>query len=103
METNTNGLKRGGSPGRPKGAHDKVPRSFKASIRAMYERLAKTEPELFEAAIRRDLQNRRGVAAFHHVQLAAAYLDGKPKDRIEHSGEVGGGVPAIVNVFTDGN
>lgn len=101
MPRNTDGLKRSAGPGRPKGRRNTVPGSFKASIRGLYEKLAKEEPALFEAAIRRDLSNRRGTAAFHHVQLAAFYLDGKPKDRIEHSGEVGGGIPTIVNVFTD--
>lgn len=92
---NTSGLRRGGSPGRKKGSRDRVPRSFKASIKTMYERLAKTEPELFEGAIRRDLQNRRGIAAFHHVQLAAYYLDGKPKEHVELDGKLE--MPTIIN------
>jgi hypothetical protein len=51
----------------------------------MYERLLTEKPELFQDAITRDLQNRRGTAAFHHVQLAAFYLDGRPKEQIEIS------------------
>jgi len=100
MPRNTSGLRRGG-PGRHKGSKDRVPRSFRASIRRMYEHLVTTEPQLFEDAIRRDLQNRRGVAAFHHVQLAAHYLDGKPADQVNLSGEVNGGLPVvIINDFT---
>ena len=49
----------------------------------MYERLAMEQPELFKNAITRDLRTRRGTAAFHHVQLAAHYLDGKPADTVK--------------------
>lgn len=78
-----------GNPrGRPRGAKDAVPRTFKASIKAMYEKLATKRPELFEDAITHDLRTRRGMAAFHHVQLAAYYLDGKPKEQVEVSGDV---------------
>ena len=73
----------GNRKGRPRGAKDHVPRSFKASIKAMYERLAMEQPELFKNAITRDLRTRRGTAAFHHVQLAAHYLDGKPADTVK--------------------
>lgn len=72
-----------GQGGRKKGSKDKVPRSFKASIKAMYERLALEEPQLFEGAIKRDLKSRRGSVAFQHTQLAAYYLDGKPAETIK--------------------
>lgn len=72
-----------GQGGRKKGAKDKVPRSFKASIKNIYERLATEEPELFEGAIRRDLKSKRGSVAFQHTQLAAHYLDGKPAETIK--------------------
>jgi hypothetical protein len=65
-----------------------VPRTFRASIKTMYEKLATENPELFEDAIRRDLKAKGGTAAFHHVQLAAHYLDGKPKEQVEISGDV---------------
>jgi hypothetical protein len=52
----------------------------------MYQKLATERPELFEDAIIRDLQNRRGISAFHHIQLAAAYIDGKPKDVVQVEG-----------------
>lgn len=91
---------RSGNPrGRPRGAKDAVPRSFRTSIRAMYERLAAEQPELFEEAIKRDLRAKQGTAAFHHIQLAAYYLDGKPSDKLELSGELR--MPTIVNHFTD--
>lgn len=80
--------KSGNPRGRPKGSGDKVPRTFTASIKAMYEKLATEHPEMFEGAIKRDLTARHGTAAFHHVQLAAHYLDGKPKEQLELSGEV---------------
>lgn len=88
-----------GNPrGRPKGARAKVPRSFKASIKAMYEKLAKTQPQLFEDAIKRDLRSKRGTAAFHHVQLAAHYLDGKPADTVKLGNDDG---PLLVVVGDD--
>lgn len=59
----------GNPKGRPKGAKDRVPRTFRASIKAMYEKLATEHPELFEDAFRRDLRAKRGTAAFHHVRL----------------------------------
>jgi hypothetical protein len=72
-----------GNRGRPKGAKDKVPRTFKASIKNIYERLAIDEPALYENAIRRDLKSKRGSVAFQHTQLAAYYLDGKPAETVK--------------------
>jgi hypothetical protein len=90
---------RSGNPrGRPRGAKDSVPRTFRASIRAMYEKLATKHPELFEAAIRRDLKTKRGMAAFHHVQLAAYYLDGKPADTVKLGNDDG---PLLIVVGDD--
>jgi hypothetical protein len=90
-----------GNPrGRPQGAKDAVPRSFKASIKAMYEKLATEHPELFENAITRDLKMKRGTAAFHHVQLAAHYLDGKPADTVKLGNDDG---PLLVIVGNDGD
>ena len=89
----------GNRQGRPKGAKDVVPRTFKASIKALYEKLATEQPELFENAITRDLENRRGIAAFHHVQLAAHYLDGKPADIVKLGNDDEG--PLLVLVKDD--
>jgi hypothetical protein len=90
--------KSGNPRGRPRGSKDSIPRTFKASIKAMYEKLATERPELFEDAITRDLQNRRGVAAFHHVQLAAHYLDGKPADTVKLGNDDG---PLMIVVGDD--
>lgn len=68
--------------GRRKGSKDKVPRTWKASIRAIYERLCTERGDLFERAIVRDLQSKRGSVAFQHTQLAAWYLDGKPHETV---------------------
>lgn len=89
----------GNAKGRPRGSKDAVPRTFKASIKAMYEKLATEQPELFENAITRDLANRRGIAAFHHVQLAAHYLDGKPADTVKLGNDEEG--PLLVVVRDD--
>ena len=82
-----------GQGGRKKGAKDKVPRGLKAkiagSIRSMYEALLKGEPELFENRIRRDLKKGSGAVGFHHVQLAAYYLDGKPAETIKVRPDLG--------------
>jgi hypothetical protein len=89
---NTSGLKRGG-PGRPKGAVNKATREFKAWA----EKFAK-EPD-YRLALERRLK--AGKAPQFEVYLHQL-LHGKPKEQIEHSGELKS-VPAIVNVFTDGD
>ena len=55
MPRNTTGLPRGG-PGRPKGAQNKVPHDFKASIRRVYEEVASSDPALIRRALVRGLQ-----------------------------------------------
>src|SRR5262245_15785671 len=74
-----------GQGGRKKGAKDKVPRGLKAklagSIKSMYEAVVVGEPELVLSAIRRGFRG-GGTVGFHHVQLAAHYLDGKPADTV---------------------
>jgi hypothetical protein len=71
-----------GQPGRQKGAKDRVPRSFKESIRALYQELAIEQPELFRAALVRGLKAPPSKS-FQYLQLGAYYLDGKPKETIE--------------------
>jgi len=87
---NTSGLKRGG-PGRPKGVPNKATREFKAWAESFFK----------SSKYRENLERRllSGRAPSFEV-YAAQLLYGKPKEEVEHSGEVGG-VPAIVNVFTD--
>ena len=83
---NTSGLWRGGSPGRKKGARDRVPRSFKASIRDVFEAIATEDPEMIKTAIERGLRG-RPRESFPYVQLAAHYIDGKPEDVVRLKGQ----------------
>lgn len=82
-----------GQGGRKKGAQDRVPRGLKAkitdSIRKLYVALLANQPDLFERCVIKDLQH-AGAAGFHHVQLAAFYIDGKPTEHVQHSGPDGG-------------
>lgn len=92
MARNTSGLKHGGSSGRPKGVPNKATREFKAWAEKFFRSAAYRQ-----SAERRILKGRALPLETYLAQL----LHGKPKDQVEHSGEVGG-VPAILNVFTDG-
>jgi hypothetical protein len=74
-----------GQGGKPKGAKDEVPRSFKASIRAVYEKLQDERPELFINAIERGLLSRRPKEAFPYVKLYAELI-GEMKQQVEVSG-----------------
>jgi hypothetical protein len=82
MMPNTTGLKRTAGPGRPKGSKDAVPKSFKASIKRVFEDLATDEPDLIRAAVLRGLRG-RPRESFPYVQLAAHYIDGKPADTVK--------------------
>ena len=64
-----------GSPGRPKGAKDHVSRK---GIREMFENIAARSGSLVEVGIERRLT--KGEARL--VELAAAYLDGRPVQRV---------------------
>ena len=86
MAHNTSGLKRDAGPGRPKGSKDRIPKSFKASIAKAYAELAAEEPTLYKDRIRRDVKSGRGSVGFHHIQLAAYYLDGKPVETVKVNG-----------------
>ncbi|MBI3988856.1 MAG: hypothetical protein HY347_04485 [candidate division NC10 bacterium] len=72
----------GNPQGRPKGAKDHVPRSVKASIKAVFEELGQTDYETWKEAIRRTLA-KGGRDAFPYFQLAAYYLDGKPVETVK--------------------
>jgi hypothetical protein len=85
MGSNTSGLKRDAGPGRPRGCRDKVPKSFKASIKHVFEDIAATDPALIRKAILKGLKG-RPREAFPYVQLAAAYIDGKPADTVNITG-----------------
>ena len=64
--------------GRPKGSRNKAP----SSVRALLERLAADKPQLYERAILRGLAA-GGARSYPFVALAAAYLDGKPVERVQ--------------------
>ncbi len=68
--------------GRKKGTPDKVPATFKASIKAMYEKLVSQHPADWERAIMQAVR-KGGSPAFQHVQLALHVLDGKPRETIQ--------------------
>jgi hypothetical protein len=76
---------RAGNPGRPSGIQEAVPRSVKASVRAILAEVVADEPTLLREAIR------RGLAApppksFPYLQMAAHYLDGKPAEEAQWPG-----------------
>jgi hypothetical protein len=89
---NTSGLKRGGSPGRPKGEPNIATREFKAWAQKFTK-----DPDYVAALERRLKSGKAPQFELYMFQL----LHGKPKEQIEHSGELKS-VPQIVNVFTDG-
>jgi hypothetical protein len=76
-----------GEGGKPKGAKDEVPRSFKASIRAVYEKIQHERPELFVTAIERGLMSRRPKEAFPYVKLYAELI-GEMKQQVELTGNL---------------
>ena len=80
-------------PGRPKGAQNKATREFKIWAEKFFK-----SADYRRSAEARILKGRAPALETYLAQL----LYGKAKEQIEHSGEVGG-VPAIVNVFTDGD
>ena len=53
-----------------------------ASVQTLFERLAAEEPELYLRAIKRGLAA-GGARSYPFVALAAAYLDGKPVERVQ--------------------
>jgi hypothetical protein len=67
--------------GRKKGAKDKVPRSFKGSIKAVFEEIASEDPELIYQAVIKGLKA-PAPKSFQYLQLITAYIDGKPTDAV---------------------
>ena len=74
-------LRRGG-PGRPPGSKDKIPRSLRGSLAAVFRELLDTEPELYVGAIRRGLKSKPPYSA-KYLDLALAYIDGRPAERLK--------------------
>ena len=67
---NLKNLKRTAGPGRPKGSKDSIPRTFRASIKKVFEDIATTEPKLIKKAVREGLAS-VPPKSFAYVQLAA--------------------------------
>lgn len=70
-----------GQGGRKRGAKDKFPRSFKASIAAVINEVAVEDPALIKSCIVRGLKA-AAPKSFAYLQLAAAYVDGKPAETV---------------------
>jgi hypothetical protein len=68
--------------GRPKGRRNKLP---SGTIKGIFTWLAQEEPELYRNAIERGLRAPE-AKSFPFVQLAGAYLDGKPVERVQVDG-----------------
>jgi hypothetical protein len=68
--------------GRPRGRRNKLP---SGTIKGIFNWLAQEEPELYRNAIERGLRAPE-AKSFPCVQLAGAYLDGKPMERIAITG-----------------
>lgn len=81
-KTGGRNFKKGHHRGRPKGAKDKVPRSFKASVRRVYEELGSSDPTLLMDAVRRGLKA-APPKSYQYLQLGAYYLDGKPVETVK--------------------
>lgn len=95
---NTHNLKRDAGPGRPKGSKNRFPRSLKASVVRVLEAVVSDDPELVAQAILRGLRG-KPRESFPFVQLAAHYLDGKPKESIDLNGNLQ--MPTIINALRE--
>lgn len=69
-------------PGRPSGSPDTVPRRVKASIRTVLQDIVTDDPALIRDAIVKGLRA-PPPKSFPYLQLAAAYVDGKPADKLQ--------------------
>lgn len=93
---NSQNLKRDAGPGRPKGSKNKFPNSVKASVVRVLEAVVNESPELIESAVLRGLKG-KPRESFPFLQMAAHYLDGKPKESIDVTGNLQ--IPTIVNAL----
>lgn len=71
-----------GQGGKPKGAKDHVPRSFKASLRAVYDEVLSEDPDILKAAVIRGLRARKPKEAFPYVRIFAE-LQGELKHVVQ--------------------
>jgi hypothetical protein len=74
---NTSGLKRDAGPGRPKGSKDKVPRTARAAVTALIERLG-ADTELIESVLRKGL-SARAPSSFPYLRLLIEQNIGAPE------------------------
>ena len=65
-----------------KGIPNKIPTSLKNSIKYVAYQIGRRNPKLFYEAFRRGLEAKPPIS-FPYLQLAAHYLDGKPREKIE--------------------
>lgn len=75
--------------GRPKGSKDKIPRTWKHSLKVVFEEVCAEHPDVLHAAM---LAGFRAGApkSFPYLQLAAHYIDGRPITVLELTGKGGG-------------
>lgn len=73
--------------GRKQGSKDEIPRSVKASLRAVYQEIVNDDPEILKTAVTRGLLERNSKARFPYVRLFAE-LYGELKQQVELSGAV---------------
>jgi hypothetical protein len=85
--------------GRKKGSKDRVPRSFKGSIKKIFEEIASEQPELIYQAVEKGLKA-PAPKSFPYLQLVTAYIDGKPMEAVPID-EVRRLVRAIGALFLD--
>jgi hypothetical protein len=71
--------------GRPKGSKDKIPRTWKGSIKAIFEAISSEQPELLRDAMVKGLKA-KAPKSFPYLQLAVHYIDGRPRQAIELTG-----------------
>lgn len=67
------------SPGRPKGSKDVVPRTFKGSVKRIWEEVATENPELLYAAMVKGLKA-PAPKSFQYLQLLKVTVDGREDD-----------------------
>ena len=78
-----------GQGGRPKGAKNVVPSTFKTTLMGIYEKLQHERPELFTHAVTKGLEL-DAPQNFAYLKLWAEYTEGKPVERHEVTGKDGG-------------
>ena len=90
---NTSGLKRGGSPGRPKGVPNKATTEAKEACARIVD-----DPVYREKLLSRAL---KGTLAPPVEVMLWHYAKGKPKETIEHQGQIGVLTPEAVAKLSD--